>query len=72
MRVFGQSSVSQQTALAYDPEIGQCMNARRQPASPQIAWLQSIPGHTENLKHMLLQIRMSQEVARAGFVGTAQ
>lgn len=72
MRVFGQSSVSQQTALAYDPENGQCLSARRQPASPQIAQLRSIPCHMENLKHMLLQLRMSQEVARAGFVGTVQ
>jgi len=72
VRVFGQSSVCQQMALAYDPETGQCTNARRQPGSPQIAWLHSILCHREKLKQMLLQIRMSQEVARAGFVGTAQ
>lgn len=70
MRVFGQILVSQQTPLAYDPEIGQCSSARRQPASPQLAWLRNIPCHMENLKHMLLQIQMSQEAAMAGFVRT--
>lgn len=72
MRVFGQRSVSQQTALAYDPETGQCTSARRQPPTPQIARLRSIPCHMENLKHMGLQVRMSQEVATAEFVGMAR